>query len=299
LASAPLSATVSALDQTRRWLCPDQDCAERGALGDSPHFEKGLPLVRVPDRAQPLSSTGGTRAPWIQAVAGRFLQPTAEERIGRLIEHGEVLRAIDLGCGEYSPLTRFRPEVWTVGVDASAESLARARSKEILDDFLLADVTDAGFFDQCRALGPFDLVAAVDLIEHLPKRLGFDLLEGCEKLTSKFVVVQTPNGFVEQGPEYGNTFQSHRSGWFQHDLSGLGYKVYGSTGTRIMRGYGANLRVQSPLASAVDALLTTALGASTHPRFAFNLIAIKDVRGVPAHVGGAVNGPMGDERQHP
>jgi len=234
---------------------------------------------------------------WTQAVAARFLQPTAEERIGNLIESGEVRRAIDMGCGEYSPLTRFRPRVWSVGVDASAESLAQARSNELLDEFLVADVTGEAFFDQCRPLGPFDLVVAIDLIEHLPKRSAYDFLEGCETLTSKFVVVQTPNGFVEQGPEYGNGYQRHRSGWFEHDLAGLGYKVYGSSGTRIMRGYGADLRIHSPIASAVDAVLTAALGASGHAKFAFNLIAIKDVRGVPARVRKSTNRPIG-ERPH-
>jgi len=219
---------------------------------------------------------------WTRIVASKLRQATVEERIGKLVDGKEIRRAVDLGCGVYSPLTRFRPNVWAVGVDASPESLSEARSNDLLDDYLIADVTAEGFFDRCRSLGPFDLVAAIDIIEHLPKRQGLDFLEGCETLTSKYVVVQTPNGFVEQGPEYGNNFQSHRSGWFEHDLVGLGYKVYGSTGTRIMRGYGASLRIDSAVASALDALLTAALMADSNPRFAFNLIGIKDVRGVPA-----------------
>jgi len=218
---------------------------------------------------------------WTRSIAAKLRQPTVDERIGRLVRDNNVRRAIDFGCGVHSPFTRLRPRVWTVGVDASAESVQEARSNNLFDEYLVADVTAEGFFDRCRSMGPFDLVTAIDVIEHLPKRSGLEFLEGCEKLTSKFVVIQTPNGFVQQGPEYGNPFQSHRSGWFEHDLSGLGYQVYGSTGTRVMRGYGAGLRVQSPIASALDALLAVSLRASNHPRFALNLIAIKDVDGVP------------------
>src|SRR6185295_2148371 len=85
----------------------------------------------------------------------------------------------------------------------------------------------------------FDLVTLYDVIEHLPKKQGFDLLEKCEELSSKYVLLQTPNGFLEQGPEFGNEHQRHLSGWFPHDFEGLGYKVYGTTGTKYLRGYGA------------------------------------------------------------
>jgi hypothetical protein len=214
-----------------------------------------------------------------QEIAARLRQPTVERRIGQLIAGGEIRRAVDLGCGVYSPLTKFRPSVWTLGVDASSDAISDARKKDLFDEYLVADVTADNFVVQCRALGPFDLVVAIDIVEHLPKRIGLEFVESCELLSSKFVVIQTPNGFVEQGPEDGTDFQRHRSGWYEHDLAGMGYSVRGTTGTRILRGYGAGLRVNTWLVSGADALLARLLWTESFPRYAFNLIAIKDVRG--------------------
>jgi hypothetical protein len=94
-----------------------------------------------------------------------------------------------------------------------------------------------------------------------------------------------PHGFVEQGPEFGNEFQRHLSAWFIHDFEGLGYKVYGTTGTRYLRGYMAGPKYSFPGCIILDELLTLLLRINTHPRHAFNLVAIKDVRGVSARYG--------------
>ena len=124
-----------------------------------------------------------------------------------------------------------------------------------------------------------------DVIEHFPKRQGFELLERCERLTCKYIVVFTPNGFVEQGPEHGNEFQRHLSGWFIHDFEGLGYAVRGAIGAKVFRGYNGLVRYHFPGAAFCDVLLAWLLRIERKPRRAFSLIAIKDVRGVPARLG--------------
>ena len=50
----------------------------------------------------------------------------------------------------------------------------------------------------------FDVVVAVDVLEHLERTDGFDLLEAMEQLARQRVVVFTPNGFVAQGAREGN-----------------------------------------------------------------------------------------------
>jgi SAM-dependent methyltransferase len=216
----------------------------------------------------------------------RKLRPlTASDYTRRLIDTGDCRLALDIGCGSYSHLSAFRPQIKTVGVDAHPPAIEKARARMIHDHYVVADVLKQDpetILKQTAHLGSVDIVSLYGVIEHLPKRLGFELLERCEKLTSKYVILEMPHGFVDQGPEFGNEFQRHLSGWFIHDFEGLGYKVHGTTGTRYLRGYMAGPKYSFPGCIYADELLTLLLQINKHPRHAFNLVAIKDVRGVPA-----------------
>jgi len=206
----------------------------------------------------------------------------------RLVESGECKLALDIGCGNSSPLSALRPRISTIGVDAYPEAIEIARKKGLHDQYIIADILKEdpeSLLKHSQISGKCDIVGLYGVIEHLPKRLSYDLLERCEKLTSKYIIVETPHGFVEQGPEFGNEFQRHLSGWFIHDFEGLGYKVYGATGTRYLRGYMAGPRYSFPGCIMFDEILTLFLRINDHPRHAFNLIAIKDVRGTPARYG--------------
>jgi SAM-dependent methyltransferase len=64
----------------------------------------------------------------------------------------------------------------------------------------------------------YDLIVAGDVIEHLDKDAGKELLR---KLVQhgKLVVVATPRGYMEQGELLGNEYEAHRSGWEAQDLA--------------------------------------------------------------------------------
>lgn len=211
-----------------------------------------------------------------------------EARVREVIQRGNCQTALDIGCGYSSLLSRFRPAIKTVGLDASQEVLDKARAQGQHDDYILADISalEPGTILERTGGRLFDLVTLIDLIEHLPKRQGFELLEKCEQLSSKYIIVNTPNGFLEQGPEFGNKFQRHLSGWFPHDFEGLGYSVYGTFGTKFLRGYGGLPRYHFPGADQCDWLLAALLRTERRIRWAFSLIAIKDIRGVPARLNG-------------
>jgi SAM-dependent methyltransferase len=205
-----------------------------------------------------------------------------------LVQTGECRLALDIGCGSYSHLSAFRPQIQTVGIDAHPAAIDKARASNVHDHYFVADVLKEDpetILKRMARPAAFDVVSLYGVIEHLPKRLGFELLERCEKLTSKYLILETPHGFVEQGPEFGNEFQRHLSGWFIHDFEGLGYTVYGVTGTRYLRGYAAGPKYDFPGCIFLDELLSLVLRINSHPRHAFNLVAIKDVRGVPARLG--------------
>lgn len=219
--------------------------------------------------------------------------PTAIDRTRELVRGGDgCATALDVGCGEGSRLTPFRPPLRTTGLDAHPRALERAERGGAHDFYVRADILEESAESLLEKCGgrKFDLVALYDIIEHVPKRRGFELLEKCEQLSRKYVLVQTPNGFLEQGPEFGNEFQRHLSGWFPHDFEGLGYKVYGSTGTKLLRGYAAGPRFNFYGWQTCDVLLARLLRVHKNPRRAFSLLAVKDVRGVPARLAAGAEG---------
>jgi methyltransferase family protein len=213
--------------------------------------------------------------------------PFAADYTRELIQKSNCAFALDVGCGGYSQLSQFRPQITTVGVDMFQEAIEESKAKAMHDHYLVADILAQKPDEFLSIFGgrKFDLITLYDVIEHLPKKRGYELLERCEELTSKYVMVKTPNGFLEQGPEFGNEHQRHLSGWFPHDFEGLGYKVYGTSGTRYLRGYAAGPKYDFPGWMTCDILLARLLRTHKHPARAFNLIAVKDVRGVAARLG--------------
>jgi len=210
----------------------------------------------------------------------QLLRPkSAADYTAQLIAGGEIKTALDIGCGSSSHLSSLRPNVEITGLDAHADAIDLARERDVHDHYIQANILEDNIDEQ------FDLVTLYGLIEHLPKTDGLQLLNRIEKISRKFILLETPHGFVPQGPEFGNEFQRHHSGWFIHEFEGHGYTVFGTTGTRHLRGYMAGPKYNFPGCLLCDELLTVLLRINRKPKHAFNLVAIKDVRGVPARYG--------------
>jgi hypothetical protein len=193
--------------------------------------------------------------------------------------------AVDLGCGAWSSVGELVQPLTTVGIDTDETALHAAESAGTHDILLRADLLRD--FDRIRAAlrgRDVQLVTMLHVIEHVPRRLGDELLERAEQLTSRFVVVETPNGFQPQGPEYGNPAQRHVSGWFAHDFIGRGYDVHGTAGTKYLRGYAGQPKVRRRGGQSLDFVASRLLWIERFPRHAYNLTAIKDVRGVEARL---------------
>ena len=69
-----------------------------------------------------------------------FGLPTARDYTAKLVASGKCHRALDIGCGQSSPLSEFRPAIWTAGVDAFEDAVDAARSQKLHDAYLVADV---------------------------------------------------------------------------------------------------------------------------------------------------------------
>lgn len=101
------------------------------------------------------------------------------------------------------------------------------------------------------------------------------------------VIVETPNGFREQGPELGNELQRHKSGRLIHD-----FEVLVTRSCQQEHADTVSSRLRLGPAVRCPGLPWTwpwpdSLGIGRFPRHAYNLVAINDVHGCPARLGHA------------
>jgi hypothetical protein len=69
--------------------------------------------------------------------------------------------------------------------------------------------------------GSYDLVYALDVVEHFTREDGLALLDHLVRIARVRVLVFTPCGFMEQKDAV--HWQDHRSGWTADDLRALGF----------------------------------------------------------------------------
>ncbi|MBM3418919.1 MAG: hypothetical protein FJY17_08395 [Bacteroidetes bacterium] len=122
-----------------------------------------------------------------------------------------------------------------------------------------------------------DCVVSIGSIEHLAKEDGIKLLEKVEDWSSKLIIFETPNGFVEQGPVDGNIHQIHLSGWHREDFERLGYRVSGTTGFKALKksSHKGEYKIKIRGMRFLDVVLSRVLFLHLFPSLNFNLFAYK------------------------
>jgi SAM-dependent methyltransferase len=198
--------------------------------------------------------------------------PTYEVYQERAI--GDVTSVLDVGCGADSPLGRFAGRyAQTVGVDLCEEAVAESRAACIHDEYVVMDVLEIGSRFEPAS---FDAVVAFDLIEHLDREDGFELLRAMERIARERVVVFTPNGFLRQAASADNLLQRHRSGWTADDFRLRGYEVSGVHGLKLLRGHKGSIRWRPRRLWGIVSDLTQPL-VHSRPSLAFHLLCVKEV----------------------
>ena len=120
-----------------------------------------------------------------------------------------------------------------------------------------------------------DACVALDLIEHLPKDDGWQLLDDLEHCATQRVVIFTPNGFL---PQHGHDdLQEHLSGWTPDEMRRRGYNVLGFYGHKALRGEYHRLKGRPKVFWAVVSLLSQTLVARHRPEKAAAIYCVKDV----------------------
>ena len=82
----------------------------------------------------------------------------------------------------------------------------------------------------------YDIIVALDLIEHLEKDKGKILLEKLINISKNIIFIYTPNGYLPQKGTKQNPYQAHKSGWTYDDFKSYGFDVFGILGLKNLRG---------------------------------------------------------------
>jgi hypothetical protein len=132
---------------------------------------------------------------------------------------------LDMGCG-IRPMTFFRPRVH-VCVEPHQEYVQILGQMAAHQPHLVILHTDAGNIVRILADQSVDSVFLIDVIEHLSKEEGLEILDQCSRIARRQIAVFTPLGFVAQEFEdeeqdawglSGTDLQRHRSGWTPDDF---------------------------------------------------------------------------------
>ncbi len=139
-------------------------------------------------------------------------------------KEGEIVSVLDVACG-LSLKSKYIPAQIRVGVDIYDEYF-----KHIESDVPYVTVKyDVPKLNEIFMPKSFDLVIGCDIIEHLEKDEGFELLRQCEEIARKAVISENPRGHIPQDIDIlgygGDHWQTHRSAWEPEEFEKLGYKV--------------------------------------------------------------------------
>ncbi len=203
-------------------------------------------------------------------------QGASPSRIWTLLQIRKALAGchsvLDIGCGPDSALADFGFER-LVGFEGYAPSLEKAAKHGTHHELVLGKVQE---LEQHFKPSQFDACIALDVIEHLPKAEGLQMLRAMEKIAAKRSIILTPSGFLPQGHTEGADLQEHLSGWDPGEMRQQGYRVTGVLGPKSLRGEYHNLKRSPEWLWGSVSLLGQICYANWAPSRAAAIICVKN-----------------------
>lgn len=130
---------------------------------------------------------------------------------------------VGIGFGRYGFMIREFLEVWNNRYHKKDWTI-RIDGIEIFEDYItpiheyLYDnihITDIRQF--CKNCEKYDLIILGDVIEHMPRNDGFKIIDILKK-KCRWMIIQTPLGFMLQPPVFDNMYEEHVSSYNVSDF---------------------------------------------------------------------------------
>lgn len=130
---------------------------------------------------------------------------------------------LDIGCGQGFPMKVIKNRMKvkkSVGVDLFKPYIEIGKKSKIHDQYVISDVRKIKFADKS-----FDVVLALQILEHLNKADAWKLLDKIEKVAKKQIIIATPIGKMYHPPVDGNKLQLHKSAFYPEEFKKRGYNI--------------------------------------------------------------------------
>jgi ubiquinone/menaquinone biosynthesis C-methylase UbiE len=151
--------------------------------------------------------------------------PLTTNYIMRLLPQNlEAKSILDCACGYgiwgFNIRIKFQETPQLIGFDIFKPYVDKLKKLKIYDQVFHADILNIPFPDNS-----FDVVLAAEVIEHLNKKDGYQMMQEVERVAKDLIIITTPEGWHKQGSYDKNKYQMHRSGWKVKEFENEGYKV--------------------------------------------------------------------------
>lgn len=130
---------------------------------------------------------------------------------------------LDIGCGQGFPMKMIKNRMKvkkSVGVDLFRPYIEIGKKIKIHDQYIISDVRKLKFANRS-----FDVVLALQILEHLSKEDAWKLLDKIEKIAKKQIIISTPIGRMYHPPVDNNKLQLHKSAFYPEEFEKRGYKI--------------------------------------------------------------------------
>ena len=135
---------------------------------------------------------------------------------------------IDLGCGDLWWTANLPGVVRHIGVDLWPEQLRLAWERRPVRGWESYCLDALEFLKSCLD-SYVDAVLAIDIVEHLEKEEGLEILDEMPRVARKLIVCWAPLGLLERGPYNPdlteNPYQVHKWGPEPEDFQSRGWEV--------------------------------------------------------------------------
>jgi hypothetical protein len=139
-----------------------------------------------------------------------------EETHTALLPKRKIQDYLDVGTMDGSKILSAHAE-FTLCVEPSKEFILNVPTPCFHGDGLL--------LGKYLKTGSFDLISCLDMIEHLKKDDGWNLIGALERLCKGRLIFFTPLGEIWLGTDK-KEFHTHLSGWMPEDFKKLGYSCW-------------------------------------------------------------------------
>lgn len=140
-------------------------------------------------------------------------------------KRGSFKSVLEIGCGTGKHMSYLRESLrlggvdLIVGLDIWLPYLILNKQNRTHDQFILGDACFLPFKEKS-----FDLVLALDLLEHISKKNGKKLLLDLDRVARQRIVLSLPIGW-HPSHHLSNPYDEHVSAWFCDELCNMGYKL--------------------------------------------------------------------------